>query len=112
MSDDNFSEPSLTHAPASTGEGVSENSRISTPAPERAPEGRDWSRGERCRSDEERAAKKAYFKTRKLELQRARRTSNPRIDYMPSQVAYERIKTLVEGGLTLSAAIDRLLASR
>ena len=106
---------SISHrppAPASTGEGVSETSPTNTHAPGRAPEGRVWSRGERCRSDEERAAKKAYFKTRKLELQRARRTSNPRIDYMPSQVAYERIKTLVEGGLTLSAAIDSLLETR
>ena len=31
---------------------------------------------------------------------------------MPSQVAYERIKTLVDGGLTLSAAIDSLLETR
>ena len=98
--------------PASTGEGVSGTSPTNTHAPERAPEERVWSRGERCRTPEERQQKKAYFKTRKLELQRARRTSNPRIDYMPSQVAYERIRDLVEGGLTLSAAIDSLLEAR
>ena len=106
---------SISHrppAPASTGEGVSETSPTNTHAPGRAPEERVWERGERCRTPEERQQKKAYFKTRKLELQRARRAANPRIDYMPSPEAYERIKSLVDGGLTLSAAIDRLLGTR
>lgn len=99
-------------APASTGTDGTKTFPTNTHAPERAPENRVWERGERCRTPEERAAKKAYFKTRKLELQRARRAANPRIDYMPSPEAYERIKSLVDGGLTLSAAIDRLLATR
>jgi hypothetical protein len=70
-------------APASTGGDDSESLQTNTHAPERAPEGREWKRGERCKTPEERAAKKAYFYARKLALQRARRAASPRIEHHP-----------------------------
>lgn len=96
-------------APASTGGDDPDSLRTTTHAPEGAPEEREWKRGERCRSPEERAAKKAYFKARKLELQRTKRASNPRIDYQPSEAAYERLQSLVARGMTYSSAINYLL---
>jgi hypothetical protein len=97
-------------AHASTGGDASDSFQTNTHAPERAPEEREWKRGERCKTPEERAAKKAYFYARKLALQRARRASNPRIDYKPSVGSYGLIKALVCRGLSHSAAIDRLLS--
>jgi hypothetical protein len=83
-----------------------------THAPGRAPELREWKRGERCRNAEERAAKKAYFYARKLALQRARRASGPRIDYMPSPAAWAAIEGHRREGVTLSAVVDELIVER
>ena len=83
--------------------------QTNTHAPERAPEGREWKRGERCKTPEERAAKKAYFYARKLALQRARRAASPRIDYMPSPEAWKAVQGRRRGGATYSEAIDRLI---
>ena len=96
-------------AHASTGGDDSDSLQTTTHAPERAPEGREWKRGERCKTPEERAAKKAYFHARKLALQRARRASSPRIDYMPSQQAWHAIKKLRSDGVTLSTIVDKLI---
>jgi len=96
-------------APVSTGGDDADCLQTNTHAPERAPEGREWKRGERCKTPEERAAKKAYFYARKLALQRARRASSPRIDYMPSQQAWQAIKTRRSDGVTLSTIVDELI---
>jgi hypothetical protein len=85
--------------------------QTNTHTPERAPEGREWKRGERCKTPEERAAKKAYFYARKLALQRARRASSPRIDYLPSPEVWRAIERLRRDGTTLSAAVDELIVS-
>jgi len=85
--------------------------QTNTHAPERAPEEREWKRGERCKTPEERAAKKAYFYARKLALQRARRAASPRIDYMPSLQAWKAIEMRTEDGRTLSAIVDELIVS-
>jgi hypothetical protein len=98
-------------APASTGGDDSDSFQTNTHTPERAPEGREWKRGERCKTPEERAAKKAYFYARKLALQRARRAASPRIDYMPSPEVWRAIERLRRDGTTLSAAVDELIVS-
>jgi hypothetical protein len=85
--------------------------QTNTHAPERAPEEKEWRRGERCKTPEESAAKKAYFYARKLALQRARRAASPRIDYMPSQQAWKAIEMRTEDGRTLSAIVDELIVS-
>lgn len=99
-------------APASTGGDDSEPLQTNTHAPERAPEEREWKRGERCKTPEERAAKKAYFYARKLALQRARRASNPRVDYLPSPEVWRAIERRRREGATLSAIVDELIVSR
>jgi len=96
-------------AHASTGGDAPDSLQTTTRAPERAPEGREWKRGERCKTPEERAAKKAYFYARKLALQRARRASSPRIDYMPSPEVWRAIEKLRRGGRTLSAIVDEMV---
>ena len=96
-------------AHASTGGEEPEPLQTNTHAPERAPEEREWKRGERCKTPEERDTKKAYFYARKLALQRARRASSPRIDYMPSQQAWHAIKKLRSDGVTLSTIVDKLI---
>ena len=96
-------------APASTGGDDSESLQTNTHAPERAPEGREWKRGERCKTPEERAAKKAYFYARKLALQRARRAASPRIDYMPSPEVWRAIEGRKRSGATLSAIVDEMI---
>jgi hypothetical protein len=83
--------------------------QTTTHAPERAPEGREWKRGERCKTPEERAAKKAYFYARKLALQRARRAASPRIDYMPSPEVWRAIERRKRSGATLSAIVDEMV---
>jgi hypothetical protein len=83
--------------------------QTNTHAPERAPEEREWKRGERCKTPEERAAKKAYFYARKLALQRARRAVSPRIDYTPSPEVWRAIETLRRDGTTLSAIVDEMV---
>jgi hypothetical protein len=85
--------------------------QTNTHAPERAPEEREWKRGERCKTPEERAAKKAYFYARKLALQRARRATSPRIDYMPSPDVWGAIEKRRTEGRTLSAIVDELIVS-
>jgi hypothetical protein len=83
--------------------------QTNTHAPERAPEEREWKRGERCKTPEERAAKKTYFYARKLALQRARRAASPRIDYMPSPEVWRAIEERRSDGRTLSAIVDELI---
>jgi len=108
MSERKFRDASRTPAPASTGSQPSSFS-TSTHAPERAPEAREWKRGERCRTAEERAAKKAYFYARKLTLQRARRAASPRVDYTPSAEVWEAVNARRESGATLSEILNALV---
>ena len=96
-------------APASTGGDDSDSLQTNTHAPERAPEGREWKRGERCKTPEERAAKKAYFYARKLALQRARRAASPRIDYIPSPEVWRAIERRRRDVRTLSATVDEMV---
>ena len=96
-------------APVSTGGDDADCLQTNTHAPERAPEGREWKRGERCKTPEERAAKKAYFYARKLALQRARRAASPRIDYMPSPEVWRAIEKRRRDGATLSAIVDEMV---
>ena len=96
-------------APASTGGDDSEPLRTNTHAPERAPEEREWKRGERCKTPEERADKKAYFYARKLALQRARRAASPRIDYVPSPEVWRAIERRRRDVRTLSATVDEMV---
>jgi hypothetical protein len=96
-------------AHASTGGEEPEPLQTNTHAPERAPEEREWKRGERCKTPEERAAKKAYFYARKLALQRARRALSPRIDYTPSPEVWRAIERHRGDGRTLSAIVDGLI---
>jgi hypothetical protein len=108
MSERKFRDASRMPAHASTGSQPSSFS-TSTHAPERAPEAREWKRGERCKTAEERAAKKAYFYARKLILQRAKRALRRRIDYMPSPQAFETIESIKWAGASYSDVIDLLL---
>ena len=96
-------------AHASTGGDDSDSLQTNTHAPERAPEEREWKRGERCKTPEERAAKKAYFYARKLALQRARRASSPRIDYMPSPEVWRAVERRRGDGRALSAIVDEMV---
>jgi len=109
LREDTSPQQSRVCAHASTGGDDSDSLQTNTHAPERAPEGREWKRGERCKTPEERAAKKAYFYARKLALQRARRASNPRIDYMPSPEVWRAIEKRKREGRTLSATVDEMV---
>jgi len=107
-------------APASTGGDDPDSLRTTTHAPERAPDAREWKRGERCRTAEDRAAKKAYFYARKLTLQRARRAASPRVDYTPSAEVWEAVNARAEvweavnarreSGATLSEILNALVS--
>jgi len=109
LREDNRPQPSRLCAPASTGGDDPDSLRTTTHAPEGAPEEREWKRGERCRTPEERAAKKAYFYARKLALQRARRASSPRIDYTPSPKVWRAIERRRRDGRTLSTIVDEMV---
>jgi hypothetical protein len=108
MKEGDFRHTSRTPAPASTGSDSS-SSPTNTCAPVRAPDAGEWKRGERCRTAEERAAKEAYFYARKLTLQRAKRASSPRIDYMPSPEVWRAIQGRRREGRSLSAIVDELV---
>lgn len=70
-----------------------------------------WQPGQPVATASDHADWLAWRKARKLEQQRARRRSLPRIDYYPSRQAVEAIcaRTFPYAGGDLSSVIDRLI---